>query len=85
MVALATVFCSGLFAQTKINFNGVGAAGEYNLPAVSRFKGQSRDGAALSYGGIGAYVKYSPMTQFEEGFGPQFNTISFGVISGLGM
>ena len=89
----------------------IGAAGEYNLPAVSRFKGQSRDGdtvkewkggehfsdqiktrrftynifGAFSYGGLGVYVKYSPMTQFEEGFGPQFNTISFGVISGLGM
>ena len=89
----------------------VGVAGEYNLPAVCRFKGQSRDDStvkewkggehfsdqiktrtftynvcgALSYGGIGVYVKYCPVTQFEEGYGPQFKSVTFGIITGLGM
>ena len=89
----------------------LGAAAEYNFPAISRFKGETRDGStlkewkdgehfskqiktrpftynvfgALSFGGIGVYVKYCPVTQFEEGFGPQFKSITFGIISGLGM
>ena len=89
----------------------LGAAAEYNFPAISRFKGESKDGAtvkewkngehfskqiktnpftynvfgALSYGGVGVYVKYCPVTQFEAGYGPQFKSISFGIISGLGM
>ena len=89
----------------------IGAAGEYNFPAISRFKGESRDGAtvkewkdgdhfskqiktkpftynifgSLSFGGIGVYVKYSPVTQFEQGYGPQFKSLTFGVISGIGM
>lgn len=89
----------------------IGAAGEYNFPAISRFKGESRDGAtvkewkdgdhfskqiktkpftynvfgSLSFGGIGVYVKYSPVSQFEQGYGPQFKSLTFGVISGIGM
>ena len=89
----------------------IGAAGEYNFPAISRFKGESRDGAtvkewkdgdhfskqiktktftynvfgSLSFGGVGVYVKYSPVTQFEQGYGPQFKSLTFGVISGIGM
>ena len=89
----------------------IGAAGEYNFPAISRFKGESRDGAtvkewkdgdhfskqiktkpftynifgSLSFGGIGVYVKYSPVTQFEQGYGPQFKSLTFGIISGIGM
>ncbi len=89
----------------------IGAAAEYNFPAISRFKGETRDGAtikewkdgdhfskqiktkpftynvfgSLSFGGIGVYVKYCPVTQFEQGYGPQFKSITFGVISGLGM
>ena len=89
----------------------LGVEGNYNMPAVSRFKGVNgndakvnewRDGArfsksirtntftygffgALSYGGIGGYVKYSPMCQIADGFGPQFSTLSIGVITGIGM
>ena len=89
----------------------IGAAAEYNFPAISRFKGETRDGAtikewkdgdhfskqiktkpftynvfgSLSFGGIGVYVKYCPVTQFEQGYGPQFKSLTFGVISGLGM
>ena len=58
----------------------------------SRFSGQIKSNTftygffgAISYGGIGAYVKYSPMCQFADGFGPQFKSISFGVITGIGM
>ena len=40
---------------------------------------------AISFGGIGAYVKYCPVQQFEKGYGPQFQTLTFGVITGLGM
>ena len=41
---------------------------------------------ALSFGGLGLYVRYNPMPQFEEGFGPQFEkTMTFGLVCGLGM
>ena len=41
---------------------------------------------ALSFGGLGLYVRYNPMPQFEEGFGPQFEkTLTFGLVCGLGM
>ncbi len=40
---------------------------------------------AVSYGGIGIYVKYSPVQVFEEGCGPQFDYLSVGVVYGLGM
>lgn len=100
------------FEQSFAKFTlRIGAAGEYNFPAISRFKGESRDGAtvkewkdgdhfskqiktkpftynifgSLSFGGIGVYVKYSPVTQFEQGYGPQFKSLTFGVISGIGM
>ena len=89
----------------------VGVEGNYNFPAVSRFKGENQSGGkvkewkngerfadtiktnsftygffgSFSYGGLGAYIKYSPMCQFAEGFGPQFRTISVGVVTGLGM
>lgn len=41
--------------------------------------------ASLSFGGIGAYVKYNPMAPFEKGFGPQYKMITLGVVVGLGM
>ncbi|MBO6173217.1 MAG: hypothetical protein II632_03095 [Bacteroidales bacterium] len=41
--------------------------------------------AALSYGGLGFYVKYNPKEQFVEGYGPRFTSITAGVICGLGM
>ena len=51
--------------------------------------------AALSYGGLGLYVQYSPVPKFykyydeeskQEAFcGPQFQTLSVGIIWGLGM
>lgn len=41
--------------------------------------------AALSYGGLGIYGKYSPAFQFAEGIGPHVNTITIGAVLGLGM
>ena len=51
--------------------------------------------AALSYGGLGLYVQYSPMAKFLKFYdveskldiicGPQFQTLSVGIIWGLGM
>ena len=51
--------------------------------------------AALSYGGLGLFVQYNPMPKFykyydeerkaESFCGPQFQTVSVGVIWGLGM
>ena len=41
--------------------------------------------AALSYGGMGLYARYNPLPQFEEGVGPQYRAITFGLIWGLGM
>ncbi|MBQ6286554.1 MAG: hypothetical protein IJK73_02730 [Bacteroidales bacterium] len=40
--------------------------------------------AALSFEGAGFYVKYSPKPVFEEAAGPQFKTLTIGVICGLG-
>lgn len=40
---------------------------------------------SLSYGGLGVYGKYSPAFQFAEGDGPHFNTITIGLVLGLGM
>ena len=41
---------------------------------------------ALSFGGLGVYVRYNPMPQFEEGYGPQFEkTLTLGIVCGLGM
>lgn len=41
--------------------------------------------AALSYGGLGVYGKYSPAFQFADGIGPRFNAITIGAVLGLGM
>ena len=49
--------------------------------------------AALSYGGLGLYAQYTPMPKFYKGMvdgkevvcGPQFQTVSVGIIWGLGM
>jgi hypothetical protein len=51
--------------------------------------------AALSYGGLGLYVQYSPIPKFYKYYdaeskqdaicGPQFQTLSVGIIWGLGM
>lgn len=83
----------------------VGAAGEYNLPAVNKDKLISNDGSkvknkvtgipvkefnyslfgAVNYGGLGLYVRYRPMYQFNDGLGPQFKSLSVGAVIGLGM
>ena len=39
----------------------------------------------LSFEDIGFYVKYSPAQVFQEGYGPQFQTLTFGVVTGLGL
>ena len=88
----------------------IGAAGEYNFPARTRFKAIDNNGAkvketrsgarfadniktndftynifaAFAFEGVGVYVKYNPMPQIMEGSGPQFKTLTFGVICGLG-
>ena len=40
---------------------------------------------AISFGGCGMYLKYRPAFQFMEGYGPQFQTLTCGLITGLGM
>lgn len=40
---------------------------------------------ALSYEDIGFYMKYCPVQVFQEGCAPKFQTLSFGVIVGLGV
>ena len=40
---------------------------------------------ALSYDDVGVYVKYCPVSVFQEGYGPQFKAVTIGVIVGLGM
>lgn len=60
---------SGLRFSNKINTNLF----TYNIHA------------AISYGGLGLYVKYRPKPQFAEGYGPQFNTWTFGMVIGIGM
>ena len=39
---------------------------------------------AISYGGLGVYVRYRPVYQFEEKKGPQFTTLTIGAVLGLG-
>jgi hypothetical protein len=49
--------------------------------------------AALSFGGLGLYAQYTPMAKFYKGMvdgrevvcGPQFQTLSVGIIWGIGM
>ena len=36
--------------------------------------------AAVTYDGFGIYMKYSPFPQFQEGYGPQFTTWTFGIL-----
>ena len=40
---------------------------------------------AISFGGCGMYLKYRPACQFMEGYGPQFQTLTCGIVTGLGM
>ena len=40
---------------------------------------------AISFGGLGIYVKYRPSFQFAEGDGPHFNNLCVGLVLGLGM
>ena len=83
----------------------IGAAGEYNLPAVNKDKVINKEGkslkgketgipvneftysffGAISYGGLGVYVKYNPCYQFADGVGPQFKSLTIGAVLGLGM
>ena len=41
--------------------------------------------AALSYGGLGVFGMYRPGAQFQEEYGPQFQTWTVGLILGLGI
>ena len=41
--------------------------------------------AAISYGGLGLYFKYRPLNVVKENYGPQFNTITVGLILGIGV
>lgn len=41
--------------------------------------------AAISYGGLGLYARFNPMSQFDPGVGPQYRAITLGLILGLGM
>ena len=41
--------------------------------------------ASISFGGLGGYVKYNPMEQFVEGYGPGFKSVTLGIVYGLGM
>ena len=41
--------------------------------------------AALSYGGLGIFGLYRPGAQFQDGYGPQFQTWTVGLILGLGI
>ena len=41
--------------------------------------------AAVSYDEAGFYVKYCPVQVFEDGYGPQFQTVTLGLIVGLGI
>ena len=41
--------------------------------------------AAISYGGLGLYFKYSPQNVLQQNYGPLFNTFTVGLILGLGM
>ncbi len=89
----------------------LGVTGEYNFPAISRFKGTAADGGtvkewkngtrfakdiktntftynffgALSYDDLGVYFKYCPVSVFQDGYGPQFKSVTIGVVVGLGM
>ena len=40
---------------------------------------------AASYGGLGLYARFNPISQFEEGIGPQYRAITVGVVLGLGI
>lgn len=40
--------------------------------------------AAIGYGGLGIYAKYRPKPVFKDGYGPQFQTLTIGLIMGLG-
>ena len=41
--------------------------------------------AALSFGGLGVFGMYRPGAQFQDGYGPQFQTWTVGLILGLGI
>ena len=39
---------------------------------------------AISYGGLGVYVRYRPSYQFDQGYGPHFKSLTIGAVIGLG-
>ena len=78
----------------RIQFKGVNFAGENVNDARSgaRFSKNIKTSlftwnahAAISYGGLGFYFKYSPQNVLQQNYGPQFNTFTVGLILGLGM
>lgn len=78
----------------RIQFKGVNFAGENVNDARSgaRFSKNIKTSlftwnahAAISYGGLGIYFKYSPQNVLQQNYGPQFNTFTVGLILGLGM
>lgn len=111
-LSVRTIGVPVTFEQSFGSFDiRIGAIGEYNFPAVSKFRGVDKDGSAIketksgtrfsngiltntftysffgavSFGGMGMYLKYRPTPQIQEGHGPQFQTLTIGVITGLGM
>ncbi len=40
---------------------------------------------AASYGGLGLYVRYNPSSPFRYGCGPDFSSVTFGLVFGFGM
>ncbi len=78
----------------RVQFKGVNFAGENVNDARSgaRFSKNIKTSlftwnahAAISYGGLGIYFKYSPQNVLQQNYGPQFNTFTVGLILGLGM
>lgn len=41
--------------------------------------------AAVNYGGLGIYARYNPKPQLRLGYGPQFSSVTVGLVIGFGM
>lgn len=77
-----------------VQFRGLNLAGENvnDMRSGARFSKNIKTNlftwnahAAISYGGLGLYFKYSPKNVLQQNYGPQFNTFTVGLILGLGM
>lgn len=69
-------------ATTKTKADGVTRKNSFN-PLHQRFATVDLFAGIQFYDGIGVYVRYSPMQAFDKGYGPCYDTVSFGLSFGF--